>query len=58
MTDFNLTKCQHMAIFQVQKINIDGYQFYGWCEDHLTNKLKSTSNFLVIQYILEYLLYW
>ena len=25
MTDFNLTKQQHMIIFQVWKINIDGY---------------------------------
>ena len=30
----NLTKLQHMEIFQVQKIKIDRYYFYGWHEDH------------------------
>ena len=34
-----------MLLASIQKINIDGYQFDGWHEKHLTVKLNSLSNF-------------
>ena len=40
MTDFNLTA--HGNLSGAEK-------FYGWCEDHQTLKLNSTSNFSAIR---------